>query len=80
MPALRSYRRDGGTTEGERLKGDVETAHGFAPRKRKEPPAEEGEASAQQWKLIIDCKDEAQQAELIEEFTGRGLTFTAPSM
>ena len=56
------------------LKGDVETAHGFAAA------ADEEETPASQWKVIIDCRDEAQQAELIEEFTGRGLTFTAPSM
>ena len=60
------------------LKGDVKTAHGFAPGKRSEPPAEK--PPEQQWKVIVDCKDEAEQAELIEEFTRRGLTFTAPSM
>ena len=60
------------------LKGDVKTAHGFAPGKWSEPPAEK--PPEQQWKVIIDCKDESEQAELIEEFTRRALTFTAPSM
>lgn len=33
-----------------------------------------------QFKIIIDCTGEAYQAELIEEFAGRELKFTAPSM
>jgi len=42
------------------------------------PPAEQ--TAEPQWKVIIDCKDEQQQAELVEAFAYRGLTFTAPSM
>jgi hypothetical protein len=38
-----------------------------------------GEYQAQ-YKIIIDCADEAAQAALIEEFEGRGLAFTTPNV
>ncbi|MDB5296851.1 MAG: hypothetical protein JWO31_2834 [Phycisphaerales bacterium] len=68
------------------LKGDVEAAHGFGatpaakapPEPPPAPPAGEQTYQAK-WLVVVQCRDEAHQAELIDEFGRRDLTFTAPS-
>lgn len=59
------------------LKGDVKGAHGFAPVERK--PPKEPTATAE-YKIIIDCRDEAEQREKIDKLLELGWEFTAPGM
>jgi ParB-like chromosome segregation protein Spo0J len=64
------------------LNGEFEDAHGFAPKREKpaaDKPAGE-EKIAAQFKIIINCRDEKDQRELIEEFEKRGYEFTAPNV
>ncbi len=50
-------------------KGQVKKAHGFAPA----PPKKDRPCTlADQFKLIVDCKDEQHQTELLERFAGEG--------
>ena len=62
------------------LNGKVVDAHGFVPPKPKKAPAAEDETFEPQWKVIIHCTGEAQQADLIEECERRGLNYSAPSL
>lgn len=60
--------------------GDFEAAHDFAPKRPKpDPPAGEQEYPSV-FKIIITCRDEAHQAELIREFERKGYEFTAPNV
>lgn len=60
--------------------GDFDLAHGFAPRREKpaaEPKIQEIEA---QYKVIITCKSEAEQAEAIRWCETKGMEYKAPSV
>jgi hypothetical protein len=60
--------------------GNFEAAHDFAPK----PPPKDPPAGEQQYpsvfKIILTCRDEAHQAELIREFERKGYEFTAPNV
>ena len=59
------------------LKGNVKAAHGFARVERELP--KEPTATAE-YKIVIDCKDEAEQREKIDKLLELGWEFDAPGM
>lgn len=60
--------------------GDFEAAHGFTPvaPKQEQPPAEE--TITPQFKVIITCATEKQQADVIRWCEKQGLEYKAPSV
>lgn len=58
--------------------GDIETAHGFVPEKLKVEKKTEEPLKAQ-FLLVVTCKNEKHQAELITKFEAMGLEYSAPS-
>jgi hypothetical protein len=60
--------------------GDFEKAHGFAPKPPAKEPAGGEQTYASVFKLIITCRDEKHQSELIREFEQRGFEYTAPNV
>lgn len=56
------------------LDGDFETSHGFTSERKEKPAAEPKiAATAEQWKIVIECTSEAQQAELLEKLSRDGV-------
>ncbi len=63
------------------MAGDAKGAHGFAPAPPPKDPEPAGEESyPSMFRIIVVCRDEKHQAELIEEFERRGYEFTAPNV
>jgi ParB-like chromosome segregation protein Spo0J len=62
------------------VKGDFEEAHGFTPKPPPKEPEEKEESITPQFKVIITCATEKQQAEVIRWCEKQGLEFKAPSV
>ena len=60
--------------------GDYETAHAFAPKKPKDETSSAGQTITPQYKVIVTCKTEAEQAEIVTWLKRRGADYKAPSV